>query len=197
MNPRPAIFLDRDGVLIEDVHYLASPEQVRLIPGSAEAVAALNRAGWPVVVVTNQAGVGKGLFPLASVGDVHAHLASQLATFGATVEGFYFCPHHPEAEVEAYRVRCECRKPRPGMLRQAAAELGIDLGRSWMVGDRVSDLAAGAAAGCRTILVRTGYGVTQDVLTLDRSELNLELIAANLADAVAKCGLTANSRAAA
>src|SRR5688572_22440916 len=99
MSTRPAIFLDRDGVLIEDVHYLAAPEQVRLIPGSAEAVAALNRAGWPVVVVTNQAGVGKGLFPLDAVGDVHAHLASQLATFGATIDGYYFCPHHPDAEV--------------------------------------------------------------------------------------------------
>jgi|SRR5579871_5659519 len=197
MTPRPAIFLDRDGVLIEDVHYLAAPEQVRLIPGSAEAVAVLNRAGWPVVVVTNQAGVGKGLFPLDAVGAVHDHLTNLLATFGATVEGYYFCPHHPEAEIETYRQRCECRKPQPGMLRRAAVELGLDLARSWMVGDRVSDLEAGAAAGCRTILVRTGYGAGQDVLTLDRGRLNLELVAANLADAVAKCGLITSYRAAA
>jgi D-glycero-D-manno-heptose 1,7-bisphosphate phosphatase len=189
MTPRPAIFLDRDGVLIEDVHYLAAPEQVRLVPGSAEAIAALNRAGWPVVVVTNQAGVGKGLFPVEAVGEVHAHLSALLATFGATVAGYYFCPHHPEAEVEAYRVRCDCRKPRPGMLLQAADELGLDLEQSWMIGDRVSDLEAGAAAGCRTVLVRTGYGAAQDVLTLDRDRLNLELIAANLGDAVEKCHL--------
>jgi D-glycero-D-manno-heptose 1,7-bisphosphate phosphatase len=197
MSTRPAIFLDRDGVLIEDVHYLAAPEQVRLVPGSAEAVAALNRAGWPVVVVTNQAGVGKGLFPLDAVGAVHAHLADLLATFGASIDGYYFCPHHPEAEVEAYRVRCECRKPQPGMLHRAAAELGLDLARSWMIGDRASDLEAGAAAGCRTILVRTGYGAAQDTLALDRGQLNLELIAANLGDAVAKCHLFGRSRAAA
>ena len=189
MTPRPAVFLDRDGVLIEDSHYLGSPDRVRLIRGSAEAVAALNRAGWPVVVVTNQSGVGRGLFTFESVGDVHAHLAEQLATFGATVERFYFCPHHPEAEVTAYRVECDCRKPRPGMLRAAAAELALDLARSWVVGDRVSDLEAGAAVGARTVLVRTGYGTLVDAAALDRAVLNLELVAADLADAVAKCGL--------
>src|SRR5581483_5459336 len=122
-----------------------------------------------------------------SVGEVHAHIAEQLSTFGATVEAFYFCPHHPEAEVTAYRVECECRKPRPGMLRVAAAELGLDLERSWMVGDRVSDLQAGAAVGARTVLVRTGYGPLVDAAALDRAGLNLELVAADLADAVAKC----------
>jgi D-glycero-D-manno-heptose 1,7-bisphosphate phosphatase len=189
MNRRPAIFLDRDGVLIEDGHYLGSTDRVRLIPGAAEAVAALNRAGWPVVVVTNQSGVGRGLFSYESVGDVHAHLAAQLATFGAAVAAFYFCPHHPEAEVTAYRIECDCRKPRPGMLLTAAADLGLDPAASWMVGDRVSDLEAGAAVGARTVLVRTGYGSQVDTAGLDRTRLNLELVAADLADAVAKCGL--------
>lgn len=197
MNPRPAIFLDRDGVLIEDAHYLASPDQVRLIPGSAEAVAALNRAGWPVVVVTNQAGVARGLFPVESIAEVHAHLAALLRTFGAEIERFYYCPHHPEAEVPAYRTRCDCRKPRSGMLLRAAADLGLDLSRSWMIGDRTTDLEAGAAVGCRTVLVRTGYGAMQDGFGLDRERLNLELIAADLSDAVDKCELYGRPRVAA
>jgi D-glycero-D-manno-heptose 1,7-bisphosphate phosphatase len=189
MNPRPAIFLDRDGVLIEESHYLGSRDRVRLVPGAAEAVAALNRAGWPVVVVTNQSGVGRGLFSYESVGEVHAHIAAQLATFGAAVAAFYFCPHHPEAEVAAYRAECDCRKPRPGMLLAAIDDLGLDPVGSWMIGDRVSDLEAGAAVGARTILVRTGYGCRVDTAALDRTGFNLELVAADLADAVAKCGL--------
>ncbi len=194
MTPRPAIFLDRDGVLIEDSHYLGSTDRVRLIPGAAEAVAALNRAGWPVVVVTNQSGVGRGLFSYESVGEVHDHIAGQLATFGAAVTAFYFCPHHPEAEVTAYRVECDCRKPRPGMLLAAAGDLGLDPAASWMIGDRVSDLEAGAAVGARTVLVRTGYGALVDTAGLDRAGLKLELVAADLADAVAKCGLAERVR---
>ena len=197
MKPRPAIFLDRDGVVIEDIHYLASPSQVRFVPGSADAIAALNRAGWPVVIVTNQAGVGHGLFTLEAVHSVHQHIAEQLAGYGARIEAFYFCPHHPTAELSAYRTACTCRKPSPGMLKQAAAELTLDLANSWMVGDRESDLQAGAAAGTRTILVRTGYGATTDITTLDRSELHLELVASNLADAVRKCDLAERPRMAA
>lgn len=197
MNPRPAIFLDRDGVVIEDAHYVGSPDRVRLLPGAAESIAALNRAGWPVVIVTNQAGVARGLFPAEAVGVVHTHLAALLASYRARVDAFYFCPHHPDGEVEAYRAACDCRKPRPGMLLRAAGELGLDLAASWMVGDRVSDLEAGAAAGTRTILVRTGYGGLVDTATLDRDGLRLELIAADLADAVEKCGLTRRTRQAA
>ncbi|HEX4609572.1 MAG TPA: HAD family hydrolase [Urbifossiella sp.] len=197
MNPRPAVFLDRDGVLIEDAHYVGSPDRVRLIPGAAGAVAALNRAGWAVVVVTNQAGVAKGYFSPAAVDAVHAFLADQLAGYGARVDGYYFCPHHPEGEVAEYRTRCDCRKPEPGLLRAAAADLGLDPARSWMVGDRETDLAAGAAVGCRTVLVRTGYGAGVDATALDRGRLNLDLVAADLADAVAKLGLAAPLRHAA
>jgi D-glycero-D-manno-heptose 1,7-bisphosphate phosphatase len=194
MIPRPAVFLDRDGVIIDDVNYLAFPDQVRILPGSAEAIAALNRAGWPVVVVTNQAGVARGYFSQQAVVRVHRYLAEQLAPFGAAIDAFYFCPHHPEAEIEAYRLACRCRKPRPGMLVRAAAELHLDLTQSWMIGDRESDLEAGAAVGARTILVRTGYGSTADVAAIDRGRLNLELVAADLADAVAKCGLAERHR---
>lgn len=197
MNLRPAIFLDRDGVVIEDVNYLSSSDQVRLIPGSADAIAALNRAGWPVVVVTNQSGVARGIFTMEGVQAVHRHLSELLAGYGAQIESYYFCPHYPTAEVPAYRVECSCRKPKPGMLHQAAEELGLDLANSWMIGDRVSDLAAGAAAGTRTILVRTGHGAAMDITTLDRTALNLELVAKNLADAVMKCGLAERYRVAA
>jgi D-glycero-D-manno-heptose 1,7-bisphosphate phosphatase len=145
-------------------------------------------------VVTNQSGVGRGLFTAAHVEEVHRHLAGLLATFGARVEAFYYCPHHPEAEVEEYRAECDCRKPQPGMLLAAAADLGLDLTRSWLVGDRASDLEAGAAVGCRTVLVRTGYGAQVDATALDRDRLNLELVAADLADAVAKCGLAEPDR---
>lgn len=197
MNPRPAVFLDRDGVLIADDHYVGSPDRVRMLPGAAEAVAALNRAGWAVVVVTNQAGVAKGYFSAADVEAVHAFIAGQLAGAGARVDAFYYCPHHPEGTADAYRVRCGCRKPEPGMLRAAAADLGLDPARSWMVGDRESDLAAGAAAGCRTVLVRTGYGAGVDAAALDRDRLRLELVAADLADAVARLDLAAPLRPAA
>jgi D-glycero-D-manno-heptose 1,7-bisphosphate phosphatase len=197
MNLRPAIFLDRDGVVIEDVHYLASPTQIRLVPGSADAIAALNRAGWPVVVVTNQSGVARGLFTIDGVHAVHQHLSDQLVGYGARIEAYYFCPHHTSGELPAYRMDCACRKPKPGMLLQAAAELGLDLANSWMIGDRESDLVAGAAAGTRTVLVRTGYGSTMDITSLDRAALNLELVATNLADAVRKCALAERSLSAA
>jgi D-glycero-D-manno-heptose 1,7-bisphosphate phosphatase len=189
IQTRPAVFLDRDGVLIADSHYLGDASRVRLLDGGAAAVAALNRAGWAVVVVTNQSGVARGFFGEADVARVHEHLAELLRGYGAKIDAFHFCPHHPDGEMDAFRVECDCRKPRPGMLRRAAAELGLDLAASWMVGDRVSDLEAGAAAGCRTVLVRTGYGSQVNPAALDRDALNLELVAADLADAVAKLGL--------
>jgi D-glycero-D-manno-heptose 1,7-bisphosphate phosphatase len=193
---KPAVFLDRDGVVIEDSHYLGNAARVRLVPGVAETIAELNRAGWPVVVVTNQSGVARGLFTLESVGVVHDHLAELLRASGARIDAFHFCPHHPEADVPEFRVKCECRKPKPGMLFRAAAELGLDLASSWMIGDRESDLEAGAAAGCRTVLVRTGYGSLVNTAGLDRDALNLELVATDLADAVAKLGLARASCAA-
>lgn len=189
MARRPAIFLDRDGVVIEDGHYVGTVDRVRLVPGSAAAVAALNRAGWVVVVVTNQGGVARGFFTFESVPVVHAHIGELLAPHGGRVDAFYYCPHHPDGEVEAYRGPCDCRKPKPGMLRQAAADLNLDLERSWMVGDRVSDLEAGAAVGARTVLVRTGYGSEIAADALDRSALNLACVAENLADAVDRLGL--------
>ena len=181
----PAVFLDRDGVLIEEVNYLAHPHQVRLIPGVAPAIARLNQRNIPVVVVTNQAGVAHGMFPEERVDEVHRYLDLLLHREGARVDHYEYCPHHPAGEVGVYRVECDCRKPRPGMLRASAAQLELDLARSVLVGDKVSDLEAGASAGCATVLVRTGHGRAVDVQRLDVRGLRLLGIVADLAEAVA------------
>jgi D-glycero-D-manno-heptose 1,7-bisphosphate phosphatase len=194
MTPlKPAVFLDRDGVVIGDTHYVHSIDKVRLLSGSAEAIAELNRAGWPVVIVTNQAGIARGFFSVETLHKINDHMAELLRGHGARVDGVYYCPHHPEGDVLEYRRHCECRKPKPGMLLQAARELGLDLTRSWMIGDRITDLEAGSAVGCRTVLVRTGYGNLVNPLELDREALKLELISANLSDAVTKLGLISKS----
>jgi D-glycero-D-manno-heptose 1,7-bisphosphate phosphatase len=193
---RPAIFLDRDGVVIEESHFLGDVSRVRLVQGAGEAIAALNRAGWVVVIVTNQSGVARGLFTVESVGEVHSHLSELLRGFGARIDAYRFCPHHPEAELTEYRVDCECRKPKAGMLLSAGRELCVDPARSWMIGDRVTDLEAGASAGCRTVLVRTGHGSQVEADNLDRAALRLELIAPDLADAVERLGLAQSQSAA-
>jgi D-glycero-D-manno-heptose 1,7-bisphosphate phosphatase len=159
---KPAVFLDRDGTLIEEAGYLDRLERLVLYPWSVDAVRVLNRAGFAVVIVTNQAGIARGVFPEAFVAAAHAHVRARLEAGGARVDGFYYCPHHPDASVAAYRKDCECRKPQPGMLRRAAAELDLDLARSFVVGDRWHDLEAGRAVGARGVLVRTGYGRTEE-----------------------------------
>ncbi len=155
---RSAVFLDRDGTVNVEVHYLSQPEQLELLPTVAETIAMLNSRGIAVVVVTNQAGIARGYFPEHRLLAVHQQLHRLLAEQNAILDGVYYCPHHPTAGLGAYRVTCECRKPMPGMLTRAASELGLDLARSLMIGDRDSDLQAGANAGCLTALVRTGYG---------------------------------------
>ena len=152
------VFLDRDGTLIEEVGYLDSLDRVRFFPYSVDAVRLLNRAGFAVIIATNQSGVARGFFDEAFVEETHRFVSDTLAKGGAHVEGFYYCPHHPEATVEPYRQTCDCRKPQSGLLRKAAAEHGLELDQSFVVGDRVNDMKAGAAVGARGVLVRTGYG---------------------------------------
>ncbi len=154
---RRAVFLDRDGTLNLEKEYLYRPEECELVPGAAQAIRRLNEAGWLVVVVTNQSGVARGYYGEREVQLLHRHIAAELARGGGEVAGWYYCPHHPDG-LPPYNRVCNCRKPLPGMLEQAARELEIDLGSSWMVGDKLVDLEAGLAAGCRPVLVRTGYG---------------------------------------
>lgn len=152
-----AVFIDRDGTLNVEKEYLFRIDECEFIPGVAGAVRRLNDADWLVVVVTNQSGVARGYYGEQDVAALHRHMAAELARQGARVDGWYYCPHHPTGN-QPYNRQCDCRKPLPGMLVQAARELDIDLSRSWMVGDKLADIAAGQAAGCRPVLVRTGYG---------------------------------------
>ncbi len=148
-----AVFLDRDGTLIEDPGYLREPGQVRLLPGAAEAVVALRKAGFKAVVVTNQSGVACGLLDEICLAAIHDRMRHLLAGCGAGLDGLYYCPYHPEGVVAAYRKESDWRKPGCGMLLAAASDLGIDLGASWMIGDSPRDVEAGRRAGCRTVLV--------------------------------------------
>ncbi len=158
MVARPAVFIDRDGTLTEEVGYVNHPRRLRLLPRSAQAIRRLNEAGIAAVLVTNQAGVARGYFSEEVLQAVNASLVAQLKDEGAHLDGLYVCPHHPTEGAPPYRQDCDCRKPRPGLLHRAAADHGLDLGRSTLVGDRPSDLLAARAVGAAAVLVLTGYG---------------------------------------
>jgi len=162
MTMKSAVFLDRDGTLVEENGYVDRLERLVFFPYSVDAVRLLNRSGRAVVVVTNQAGVARGIFEESFVAEAHRHITERLAAGGARVDAFYYCPHHAEGTVDRYRQVCDCRKPKPGMLRRAASELGLSLERSYVVGDRWHDLEAGQPVGSPGILVRTGYGRSQE-----------------------------------
>ncbi|HEX6307880.1 MAG TPA: HAD-IIIA family hydrolase [Longimicrobiales bacterium] len=151
-----ALFLDRDGTLIDEAHYLADPERVRLIPGAAPALAALHDAGWALVVVTNQSGIARGLYSEAEFRAVQERLEALLAQEGVRLDLVLYCPHHPD-----FTGPCDCRKPGLGMYRAAAAALDVDLRESVYVGDRVKDVLPALATGGRGYLVRTGYGAAE------------------------------------
>ncbi len=150
-GPRPAAFLDRDGTLVVEMGYLASPRDLELLPGVPQALRLLREAGYALIVISNQSGVGRGFFPLANVHAAMARLRWELRANGVELDAIYFCPHRPDDG-------CSCRKPGTGLLEQAAADLGLLLGRSVMIGDKLLDVATGQRAGARAVLVRTGYG---------------------------------------
>lgn len=154
----PAVFIDRDGTLNVEKNYLYRIADWEWIPGAVAAIRRLNGAGYKVVVVTNQAGIARGLYGEAEMAALHAHVDRELAKAGARIDAYYHCPHHPDFSEGT----CVCRKPEPGMLLSASRELGIDLDRSWLVGDKCSDLEAARAVGVRPILVRTGYGAKEE-----------------------------------
>lgn len=152
-----AVFLDRDGTINVEKEYLYQAKEFEFIPGAPEAIRLLNKAGILVVVVTNQSGVARGYYTEDDVHNLHRHIARELERFGAHVDDWLYCPHHPAGR-GSYALPCNCRKPLPGLLQEAAARHDIDLEDSTMIGDKQADIEAGQAAGCRTILVRTGYG---------------------------------------
>lgn len=152
VDRRPTVFLDKDGTLIEDLPYNVDPRRVRFAPGARAALRLLGQAGYRVVIATNQSGVARGYFTLDDLATLEAHLAAELRALGADLAGFYFCPHLPEG-VNEYAIECACRKPEAGMVQRAVAELGVDPGRAWFVGDTWMDVLAGRRGGCRTILV--------------------------------------------
>jgi D-glycero-D-manno-heptose 1,7-bisphosphate phosphatase len=156
---RPAIFMDRDGTLSHEVGYVNHRSRFRLYPWTIDAIRLINASPYLAVVVTNQAGVARGYFPETLVHEVHAALLDRLAEGGARLDGVFYCPHHPTVGEPPYRQECDCRKPRPGLLRRAEAELGVDLAASWVVGDRHGDLELGFRVGCRSALVKSGYGL--------------------------------------
>lgn len=148
---KPACFLDRDGVIVDDVNYLSDPSQLKLIDGAAAAIAKLNQAGVPAIVITNQSGVARGMFTEERVAEIHRALDDMLEPSGARIDAYYVCPHHPTEGTGDYVRTCGCRKPEPGMLLQAAKEHGIELEASFLIGDMQSDMEAASRAGCTGI----------------------------------------------
>lgn len=166
-----AVFLDRDGVLIEDRGLLLNPCDLHILPGVPEALKQLHDAGFTLVVVSNQAVVARGLLSEIGMIAIQHELESELQALGAPpLDGFYYCPHHPAATLASYRMDCFCRKPRPGLLLQAAAALGLDLAESFMVGDRLTDLQAGHHAGCQAIWAQTGRHLDEPIETSERMD---------------------------
>jgi D-glycero-D-manno-heptose 1,7-bisphosphate phosphatase len=176
--------MDRDGTVSEEVGYVNHVSRYRVFPYAAEAVRALNEAGWLAVLVTNQAGVARGYFEEGMIGAVHGVLAAELERGGARLDAVYYCPHHPSVGEPPYRLDCDCRKPKPGLIRRAAEELGLDLRRSWMVGDRYSDTELARNAGVRAALVLTGYGRGEFEHQSGAWRHRPDLVAENLLEAV-------------
>lgn len=169
--------MDRDGTINVEREYLYRIEDFEFVGGAAEAIRLLNAAGFFVVVVSNQSGVARGYYSEEDVEILHRHIAAELGKSGALVDAWFYCPHHPQGR-GSYSLPCRCRKPLPGMLLEAARRFDIDLGASVMIGDKLIDIEAGIAAGCRTVLVRTGYGAEQEPFIPAGTEVYEDLLAA-------------------
>ena len=154
----PAVFVDRDGTMVHDVGYLSRREDLRWYPWTVDAIRLLNRAGYLVCVTSNQGGIGLGFCTEDFVQATHREMAETVAAAGGRVDAWYYCPHHPRAVVDALRADCACRKPKPGMIERARAEFAIDIGRSFVIGDKLADVGLGQQAGATSVLVRTGHG---------------------------------------
>jgi D-glycero-D-manno-heptose 1,7-bisphosphate phosphatase len=189
---RPAIFLDRDGTLSHEVGYVNELGRFQLFPFAVAAVKAINRAGFLAIVATNQAGVARGYFPEALIQEVHDALRARMQAGGARLDGIYVCVHHPSVGEPPYRQDCDCRKPKPGLLLRASAELDVDLARSYVIGDREGDLQLAWSVGARGVLVKTGYGGGELRYNAARWARQPDLVAEHLLEAVQR--IVAESR---
>jgi D,D-heptose 1,7-bisphosphate phosphatase len=174
-----AVFLDKDGTLIEDVPYNVNPDLMRLTSGAVEGLRSLHAAGYKLIIISNQSGVARGYFPEVALLGVIERSHQLLAEMGVPLTGFYYCPHHPDGSVAGYNINCSCRKPEPGLILRAAQEHSIDLANSWFIGDILNDVEAGRRAGCKTMLINNG-NETEWILSPLRLPHN---IATNLAEA--------------
>lgn len=150
-----AVFLDKDGTLIEDVPYNVDPALIRLMPGAADGLQKLHSLGYRLFIISNQSGVARGYFPESALVAVERRLREMFVDIGVTLAGFYYCPHHPQGSVAAYAIPCSCRKPEPGLIHKAARAHQVDLSQSWFIGDKLDDVEAGLHAGCTTVLLRS------------------------------------------
>jgi D-glycero-D-manno-heptose 1,7-bisphosphate phosphatase len=182
-NGTPAVFLDRDGTINEDVGYLTDLAELHIYPFAADAIRLLRRAGFAIVVVTNQGGIARGVIAESLVQRTHDVMAERLTRAGALVDAWYYCPHHPESVVPGLSAPCECRKPGTALPRAAAERLGLDLERSWVVGDHWRDIQMGHGVGARAVLLRTGHGRDQELARAEGQRV--EAICDNLIAAAA------------
>lgn len=178
-----AIFIDRDGTINEDIGYVSSPDELIIYPWAAEALRLVNESGMKAIVITNQSGIARSLYTEKTLDAIHDRMTRELKQVGACVDGIYYCPHHPEIGDETYRKRCECRKPRPGMLRAAARDHQVDLAASYVIGDKASDINLAAEVGASGVLVLTGYG-RETLRQRDRWPCDPVIVADDLLEAV-------------
>ena len=180
---RIGVFIDRDGTLNEEREFLHRAEELQLIKGASRAVRTLNSLGAVTCVISNQSGVARGFFTEADVGLVHEALERKLREEGARLDRIYYCPHHPTEGIPPYRIECDCRKPKPGMLKRAERELNIDLSRSYVIGDKLDDVGAGKAVQATTILVLTGYGRNSQSMAAEAG-VHPDLVVPSITEAV-------------
>lgn len=180
INKSKACFLDRDGALIEEKIYLSSISDVCIFPETYDALKLLKEDGFKIIVVTNQAGVAKGFYDESTIPQIHKEIDRQFALAGVKVDAYYYCPHHPKGKVQEYAIKCDCRKPSPGMILKAVKDFDIDLTKSFLIGDKMSDIGAAENAGCAGILVKTGHGKEH----IDRAQKEGIIVKENILEAV-------------
>ncbi len=181
---RPAVFIDRDGTVNEQMGYINHPSRFRLLPGAAEAIGLLNENHLLAIIVSNQSGVARGYFPMTLVHKIHALMQERLEEKGARLDGIFFCPHHPRGTVPNFAKACDCRKPQTGLIAKACGTFDIDMSRSYLIGDRCLDIETAERAGLKGILVETGYGLGDMAYILPQSPFNPAHVAPDLLQAV-------------